>query len=115
MRNLRRRRQRLFNRLRLEGAKRVLDFGSGAGYFVEALRQSGFEASGVEISNYLIQKSIEFFGVTPAPALDDAQGQLDVVFMDNVIEHLDGEILRHVLAGIWRKLNDGGTSHWLDS
>jgi len=90
---------------------RVLDIGSGYGYFRKALADAGYAHDGIEISHHAQQCCRELFGfdtacgtVTDAPA--HWQGAFDVVTLWDVIEHVADprEMLRQVGAFV----RDGG-------
>lgn len=67
------------------GKGRVLDIGSGAGYFLEALEKKGFEAYGVETANLSQNKKIIAKDICDIPP-DTAQ--FDVISMLWVLEHI---------------------------
>lgn len=92
---------------------RLLDFGAGAGAFVRAAIDNGWEATGVEQSDAARARAKEFYGVALMPELGEER--YDVVTMWDVIEHLrdPGGILR----AIGEHLTEGGlvfieTGNW---
>lgn len=81
----------LLLRRRLPSAK-VLEIGCAHGGYVALLRWAGYDASGTEMSPWIVQFARETFGV-PVQAgrieeLSFAPGSLDVVILNDVIEHL---------------------------
>jgi SAM-dependent methyltransferase len=94
----------------LVGGRRLLDVGAAAGLFVERARQRGWDASGVEPSQWASAQARERFGQPVATGiLRDLQlpdGQLDVVTMWEVIEHLPEPL--EELREIRRVLSAGG-------
>lgn len=76
---------------RLPPAK-VLELGCSHGSFVALLRQAGFDASGVEMSPWVVEFGQQTFGVPisvgPVEALEIAPGSLDVIALMDVLEHL---------------------------
>lgn len=76
---------------RLPPAK-VLEIGCAHGGYVALLRWAGFDASGTEMSPWIVEFAKETFGV-PAQAgrieeLSFAPQSLDVIILNDVIEHL---------------------------
>lgn len=72
---------------------RCLEVGSAAGFFLEAMRERGFDVHGVEVSEYAANFSREEFGLDSVfnGKLEDAdlpEKSFDVVAMWDVIEHL---------------------------
>lgn len=89
---------------------RLLDVGCGAGYFLDAARAAGWQASGVEVSPVAAQVGRERLGLEIYQGtLTDAQfaaGHFDVVTMFEVLEHLRDPA--STLAEAWRILRPGG-------
>lgn len=92
-------RQRKFVRFFSDmGARRVLDVGCGRGLFLQLLRDSGIEETGIDISETLVQQCRQAgFHVEQGDALVvlrqfQAGGKrFDGIFCSHVIEHLEGE------------------------
>jgi SAM-dependent methyltransferase len=84
-----------FDPLFADGAeRRLLDFGCGAGQFLELAHQRGFESYGVDLSRDAVAKARErpsgahaYFG-TPTDVPEIAAGGFDVVTMWSVLAHL---------------------------
>ncbi len=81
----------LLLRHRLPPAK-VLEIGCAHGGYVAMLRWAGFDASGTELSPWIVQYAKDTFGA-PVQAgrveeLDLASGSLDVIILNDVVEHL---------------------------
>lgn len=76
---------------RLPPAK-VLELGCSHGSFVALLRQAGYDASGVEMSPWVVEFGRQTFGIPisvgPVENLDIAPGSLDVIALMDVLEHL---------------------------
>jgi SAM-dependent methyltransferase len=83
---------------------RLADFGAGAGSFVRAALDQGWQATGIEQSDSAIARAREFYGVELRK--DWAVDQYDVVTMWDVIEHLRD--LEGTLRKIGEHLVDGG-------
>lgn len=70
----------------------ILELGCAHGSFVALLRQSGFEATGVEMSPWVVSFARETFGIPvqigPIESLDIPAGSLDVIALLDVLEHL---------------------------
>jgi SAM-dependent methyltransferase len=81
----------------------VLEIGAGHGGFVALLRWAGFEATGLEISPWVVDFARETFGVPMllGPVEDQRlePASLDVIALIDVVEHLRDplESLRHCL------------------
>lgn len=88
---------------RLPPAK-VLELGCSHGSFVALLRQSGYDASGVEMSPWVVEFGQKTFGVPvavgPIENLNIAQGSLDIITLMDVLEHLSdpAATLAHCLS-----------------
>lgn len=83
---------------------RVLEIGSGPGAFVAMLTAAGFDATGLEISPWVVQFVRETFRVPmlagPVEDQDIAPGSLDAIALMDVLEHLadPAATMRHCLA-----------------
>jgi 2-polyprenyl-3-methyl-5-hydroxy-6-metoxy-1,4-benzoquinol methylase len=84
---------------------RVLEVGCGHGGFVALLRQAGFDATGLELSPWVVEFARRTFDVPvrqgPVERQAIAAGSLDVIVMHDVVEHLPDPVatLSHV-AGL---------------
>jgi SAM-dependent methyltransferase len=71
---------------------RVLDVGCGHGAFVALLRWAGFDATGLELSPWVVEFARRTFEVPvllgPLEQQPIPEGSLDVVVMNDVLEHL---------------------------
>ena len=79
--------------LRYKGPQaKVLELGSAHGGFVAMLREAGFDATGLELSPWLVDYAKKTFGVPmlcgPVEEQDIKEGSLDVVALMDVLEHL---------------------------
>jgi len=83
-------------------ARTVLDFGCGNGYAVKRMRDAGQEWFGLEYSETAFQKYLHgppfFVGTTD----QFADGQFDMVYSTEVLEHIPEELTDEVIAGICR-------------
>jgi SAM-dependent methyltransferase len=92
------------------GGRRLLDFGCGAGLFLELASERGFEGYGVDLSRDAVQRARErpsgahaYFGA-PRDVPEIAAGGFDLVTMWSVLAHLatpveDLRLLRSLLTG----------------
>ncbi len=71
---------------------KTLELGCSHGSFVALLDQAGYDASGVEMSPWVVEFGQKTFGVPisvgPIEALDITPGSLDVIALMDVLEHL---------------------------
>lgn len=87
---------------------RLLDFGSGHGYFLEAAGRHGWEACGVELADQFVAAGREK-GFTITRSLEEQPNSaFDVVTALEVIEHVDDPLQQCKLIG--GKVRPGG---WL--
>lgn len=88
-------------------AKSILDFGSGTGHMVLALRKLGRRVQGLEYSSAARAFALKEFGLSLAKDLDALEGtKFDLVTMIEVIEHLIDP--RSVLAALKNLLEPTG-------
>ncbi|WP_156954495.1 class I SAM-dependent methyltransferase [Paraburkholderia acidipaludis] len=87
---------------RLPGAK-VMELGCSHGSFVALMRHAGYDASGVEMSPWVVDFGKQTFNVPifvgPIENLDIPHGSLDVIALMDVMEHLPDPVatLAHCL------------------
>ncbi len=97
--------------LSLTEGKRILDVGSGTGYFLDHMKNNGFAVTGVEIDPDARQATKDKFGIQVAsPDTFLNQGlteKVDVVTLWHVLEHLHD--LTGYMESIAAQLADGGT------
>lgn len=71
---------------------KVMELGCSHGSFIALLRQAGYDASGLEMSPWVVSYAKETFGVPvvtgPIEALNIAPNSLDVIALMDVLEHL---------------------------
>ena len=76
---------------RLPPAK-VLEIGCAHGGYVALMRWAGYDASGTEVSPFIVNYARETFGVPvttgPIETQDFKSGSLDAIVLNDVIEHL---------------------------
>jgi len=93
-----------------QGAQRLLELGSGPGYFLSEAEKRGLKATGVEISEYAADFGREQLHVDlRSGGLDDhtfSSEMFDVFCMWDVIEHLTDP--RHLLLKAHTLLRPGG-------
>lgn len=93
-----------------EGARRLLDVGAATGLFVERARTRGWEATGIEPSEWASAYARDTLGqpvmTGTLATLGVPEGTLDAVTMWEVIEHLPDPAAE--LARIRRVLRPGG-------
>ena len=75
---------------------RVLELGCAHGSFVALLRQAGYDASGVEMSPWVVEFGQKAFDVPiylgPVETLTIPTGSLDVIVLMDVLEHLPNPV-----------------------
>jgi 2-polyprenyl-3-methyl-5-hydroxy-6-metoxy-1,4-benzoquinol methylase len=71
---------------------KVLELGCSHGSFVALMGQAGYDASGLEMSPWVVEFGQKTFGIPvavgPIENLDIAPGSLDVIVLMDVLEHL---------------------------
>ena len=71
---------------------KVLELGCSHGSFVALMGQAGYDASGLEMSPWVVEFGQKTFGISvvvgPIEDLDIALGSLDVIVLMDVLEHL---------------------------
>lgn len=84
---------------------KYLDVGAGTGYFVAALREKGFAASGIEVSKKQVEEGNKMLKLDALTALSDEEvteciqhAECDVISFIGVFEHMVN--LEEVLAAI---------------
>lgn len=122
---MRRSRGRVRRLKRYAPGGRLLDVGSSGGFMVEAAREQGFEAHGVELDPVSVAYAREhyprngyFEGTVEAFAASGAAGNFDAVYCSEVVEHVPAA--RSFVSAIARLMKPGGVlylttpdiSHW---
>lgn len=90
----------------------VADLGCGRGYFLEALRDCGVAAVGVDLADQAIMHCRALgFEITKADAVDylAATSGLRGIFASHLIEHLPPEVADQMLDEAFNALAPGGT------
>jgi SAM-dependent methyltransferase len=82
----------------------VLDVGCAIGFLVEALRERGVDARGIDISEYAISQVPESLKpyCTVASATDELDGDYDVITCIEVLEHLPPELAKEAIDNLTR-------------
>lgn len=83
----------------------ILDIGCGTGEFLAALKNIGWQTTGMETSGEAREYAINS-GLTIYPSLDNVDSKFDVITMWHVLEHVHrvDDLLKH----LHRLLNDDG-------
>ncbi len=104
------------------GPRRVLDAGSGNGWFSYLAYRSGATVSAVNVSPEQVEKARQFynewlkvptdrlrFNLLNVYELDTLDGTFDEIICYETLEHIKGD--SEVCAAFFRKLNPGGALH----
>jgi 2-polyprenyl-3-methyl-5-hydroxy-6-metoxy-1,4-benzoquinol methylase len=89
----------------------ILDYGSGSGDFLEILLKEGFVCSSFDISqerNHRLEKLSINYANYLGPIIDFETKKFDVVFCNEVIEHIIPQKLPYFLAKITSLVNPNG-------
>jgi SAM-dependent methyltransferase len=94
--------------------ERVLDLGCAAGAISHHLSTLGCETVGVDAEPRAVEKARELFPslrfeLADVAALPFADGSFDKAVAADLVEHLDDETFRSMLASVHRVLRAGGT------
>lgn len=90
------------------GPKRVLDAGCAKGFLVEALRDRGVEAYGIDLSDFAIseaRRDIRRY-CRVASLVDPIPERFDLIVCIEVLEHIPEETARKVIANLCRSADD---------
>jgi SAM-dependent methyltransferase len=96
--------------LHYQGEGRLLDYGSGSGWYLARMRARGWQVVGMDFSPYAARQVWERYGIPvhvgtlPHPAVAD--GSLDVITMGCVLEHVHEP--HALIAAAVRALRPGG-------
>ena len=95
---------------KLTKGKRLLDIGSGTGYFLNHMKQNGFTVIGVEIDDSARKATLKNFNIKVNPPATFLEGQLsekvDVISLWHVLEHLHD--MDGYMQSMHRQLADNG-------
>ncbi len=99
-----------FEMLRKRFAKaKVLDVGSGAGYFCKTAEEYGLDVTGLELSDKLIEFCKQKVGFQRVfKRVEEIDSQFDAVFMSDVIEHLAPDKSRQIMTNLVDHLKPNG-------
>lgn len=99
----------------LQGKHTVLDYGCGVGYLIPHLLKRNLHVTGLEFSpqsikivNNKFASEKNFRGVYELNQLLERQEKFDAIFVVELIEHLDDEVLNKVLVNIKKLLMPDG-------
>jgi hypothetical protein len=88
---------------------KLLDIGSGAGYFLMAAKKVGIDAYGVEISEKLRTFSQSSFpNVKLFDSIQNVTGLFHVVTMFDVIEHFPSQTINSTINSVYSFIEPGG-------
>ena len=86
---------------------KILEVGSGLGYFTYALSQDGFKILGIDLSEDAVAKSTYAFGkLYKAVDFNDIDERFDIIILTEVIEHVSNPV--QFLKDLKRVLVKGG-------
>lgn len=89
---------------------RLLEVGAGRGWFLREAGLMGWETWALEINRdalrHLDARQVDRIIVSPAEEFDEGEGEVDIVRMWDVIEHLRSP--RQAVANVYRILRPGG-------
>lgn len=94
----------------------VLDIGSGVGSFAESIKPFGYKVSALEASDFgydtCVEKGIDCkkFFLKKDIKLPFEDGKFSLVFMNQVIEHVEKEVGQYYIKEILRVLEPGGVA-----
>jgi 2-polyprenyl-3-methyl-5-hydroxy-6-metoxy-1,4-benzoquinol methylase len=106
---------------------RVLEVGCGKGYFLQVLREHGFaRLEGIDLSPANVAACRERFGLKEVhvadavPFLGGRLGAYDVIFLKDILEHVEKDALSEFVVRLSRALALGGrlivqvpNMHWI--
>jgi 2-polyprenyl-3-methyl-5-hydroxy-6-metoxy-1,4-benzoquinol methylase len=98
------------------GSKAVLDMGCAMGYLVEQLRRRGFEAWGLDISDYALENAplevagyLHWYDMTSGNDTFFGNNRFDIILCFETLEHIpDGFPLHKALDSLFRSLRPNG-------
>jgi SAM-dependent methyltransferase len=94
---------RLISKLTIPGS--LLDIGSGTGEFLQEMKESGWDVSGMEVVEEA-QKQIQKKGLTVYSDLNQIDVQFNVITLWHVLEHIHR--VQDLFSDIYRLLSDDG-------
>lgn len=98
---------RFFKGLKREGS--VLDVGCGNGYFLAACRERGYQATGLDLSEWAVNYVRETLGIAclsgPLDSVDLAGQVFDVITLWHVLEHTRDPRKTIITVGSWLQKN----------
>jgi len=90
--------------------KRVLDIGANAGYFLNAMRNNGWDVDGFELSKEMIEYAKDQFSLSLEQGdfftLNEKSKTYDAISMWHVLEHLPQP--NNIISGVAEQLSKGG-------
>lgn len=96
--------------------RNIIDIGSGIGTFLESITPFGFRASGIEASDYGLERcrgkglDVNHFVLRTDKPLPFDDNSTSFVLMNQVIEHLDKQAGAYYISEIVRILEPGGVA-----
>lgn len=99
--------RKLLKRTKLDGVKKILDVGCGAGQVVAHLRNNGYEAYGIDIADgarkyWRLANVEQFCQVAPANTIPFPDKEFDIVCCTEVLEHVPEEVVLDTLKEMYR-------------
>ncbi len=87
---------------------RILDYGSGTGYFLNYVKTMGWDVTGVEINEQARKVAKDKFGLNlnPPELFDQLRGPFEVISLWHVLEHLYD--FKEKFQAFYQKLTSGG-------
>ena len=89
---------------------RMLEVGTGAGFFLKAAERAGWEVAGIEVSTEAVGFARDQLGLDvrqgSAEEIQYADGSFDLAVLFEVIEHLLDPL--RALRSVWRAVKPGG-------
>jgi 2-polyprenyl-3-methyl-5-hydroxy-6-metoxy-1,4-benzoquinol methylase len=89
-------------------SSRILDYGSGTGYFLNFMQTMGWDVTGVEINEHARKVAKDKFGLqlNPPELFNQLNGPFEVISLWHVLEHLYD--FTDKLQEFYQKLSPGG-------
>lgn len=85
----------------------LLDYGCGTGFFLNKMKENGFNIAGVEPSDIARKNAEKMTGVKIASALSEIKMKFDIITLWHVLEHVSN--LNEAINELKQRLNKDGT------
>lgn len=97
---------------RMTGSREYLDVGCAMGFYVERFADRGWNAHGIDVSEYAIEqgrrRGVEHLALASGDELPYPDERFDFVTAIDVIEHLEPETAQAMVSELRRVLRPGG-------